>query len=68
MAASAPQVGGEDSPPQPEFLSREASEEAGRRRRSRSIAIALVLLGMVILFYVITIIQIGNAVSGGAAS
>ena len=33
-----------------------------RRRRARSIAIALVLAGLVILFYVATIVRLGGSV------
>ncbi|MCC6948034.1 MAG: hypothetical protein IT539_09745 [Bradyrhizobiaceae bacterium] len=35
------------------------TEEQRRRRRARSIAIALVLAGLAILFYVVTIVKIG---------
>ena len=36
--------------------------ESERRRRMRSIAIALVLAGLVILFYVATIVRLGGNV------
>lgn len=36
--------------------------EADRLRRRRSIAIALVLAGMVVLFYVATIVRLGGNV------
>ena len=35
------------------------TEEQKRRRRARSIAIALVLGGLVLLFYIITIVRLG---------
>jgi cell division septal protein FtsQ len=35
------------------------TEEQKKKRRSRSIAIALVLGGLVLLFYVVTIIKMG---------
>jgi hypothetical protein len=35
------------------------TEEQRRRRRARSIAIALVLAGLAILFYLVTIVKIG---------
>jgi hypothetical protein len=38
------------------------TEEQKRRRRARSVAIALVLGGLVVLFYVITIAKLGPAV------
>jgi hypothetical protein len=36
------------------------TEEQKRRRRARSIAIALALAGLVLLFYVLTIIKVGQ--------
>ncbi|MEH0071601.1 hypothetical protein V6L77_16865 [Pannonibacter sp. Pt2-lr] len=38
------------------------TEEQKKRRRSRSIAIALALAGMVLLFYVVTIVKLGPGV------
>lgn len=38
------------------------SEEYLRRRRFRSIAIAVALAGLVVLFYVVTVIQLGPGV------
>lgn len=38
-------------------------EEEARRRRRRSIAIALILAGLVALFYVITIVRLGGNVA-----
>jgi hypothetical protein len=38
------------------------SEEQRRRRRARSIALALVLAGLAILFYVVTIVKLGPQV------
>jgi hypothetical protein len=35
------------------------TEEQKRRRRARSLAIALVLGGLVLLFYIITIVRLG---------
>ena len=37
------------------------TEEQKRRRRARSIAIALILGALVLLFYVVTIIKLGPA-------
>jgi len=39
------------------------TDEQVRRRRSRSIAIALVLAGLVAIFYVITIVKLGGNVA-----
>jgi thiol:disulfide interchange protein len=36
------------------------TEEQKRRRRARNIAIALVLGGLVVLFYALTIIKVGQ--------
>jgi hypothetical protein len=38
------------------------TEEQKRRRRARNIAIALVLGGLVLLFYVLTIVKLGPGV------
>ena len=38
------------------------TEEQKRRRRARSVAIALVLGGLVLLFYAITIVKLGPGV------
>jgi hypothetical protein len=38
------------------------TEEQKRRRRARSIAIALVLGALVVLFYVVTIVKLGPGV------
>ncbi|WP_169313684.1 hypothetical protein [Polymorphum gilvum] len=38
------------------------TEEQIKRRRSRSIAIGLVLVGLVVLFYVVTIVKLGPGV------
>ncbi|MBS7589403.1 hypothetical protein KHC24_18910 [Ancylobacter defluvii] len=38
------------------------SEEQRRRRRSRSVAIAVVLGALCVLFYVVTIVKLGPAV------
>lgn len=37
----------------------ELTPEEQKRRRSRSLAIALTLLGLVVLFYVVTIFKMG---------
>ena len=37
------------------------TEEQRRRQRSRNIALAAVLLGLVALFYVITMVRIGGS-------
>jgi hypothetical protein len=36
--------------------------EQRRRRKTRSIAIALVLAGLVVLFYVVTIVKLGPGI------
>ncbi len=41
----------------------EWSDEDIKRRRRRSIAIALILVGMVVLFYVITLVRLGGNVA-----
>lgn len=38
------------------------TEEQKKRRRARSIAIALALAGLVVLFYVVTIVKLGPGV------
>jgi hypothetical protein len=38
----------------------EEEAEFSRRRRARNVALALVLVGFVVLFYFITIVQIGR--------
>jgi hypothetical protein len=38
------------------------TEEQRRRRRHRSIALALVLVGLAVLFYVVTIVKLGPQV------
>ena len=38
------------------------TEEQKRRRRARSIAIALVLAGLALLFYAVTIVKVGPGV------
>lgn len=38
------------------------TEEQKRRRRARSVAIALVLGGLVLLFYAITVVKLGPGV------
>ena len=35
-------------------------EEGGRRRRSKNIAVGMALLGLVVLFYLITLVKIGS--------
>lgn len=42
------------------------SEEELKKRRRRSVAIALVLVGMVVLFYAITIVRLGGNVASQA--
>ena len=39
------------------------TEEQRRRRRSRNIAIAVALVGLVVLFYVMTIFHMGGSVA-----
>jgi hypothetical protein len=38
------------------------TEEQRRRRRARSIALALVLAGLALLFYAVTIVKLGSQV------
>ena len=38
------------------------SDEEKKRRRTRSIAIALALAGIVVLFYLVTIVRLGSNV------
>ncbi len=42
---------------------RREGDEEWRRRRSKNIALALVLLGLVVLFYVITMVKLGGNVA-----
>ncbi len=44
----------------------ELNEDELRRRRTRSIAIALILAGLVVLFYVTTIVRLGGNVADRA--
>jgi hypothetical protein len=37
--------------------------EEARRRRARNIAVALVLLGLAVLFYIVTLVKLGGQVS-----
>lgn len=46
---------------------KEAEIVRRRRQRARSIAIAFILVGLVVLFYVITVIQIGSNTPGVAS-
>jgi hypothetical protein len=38
------------------------SNELGRRQRTRSIAIALALVGLVLMFYIATVVRLGGNV------
>jgi high-affinity K+ transport system ATPase subunit B len=38
------------------------TEEQKRSRRSRNIALGLIVAGLVVLFYVITVVKLGGAV------
>jgi len=38
------------------------TEEQRRRQRARSIAIAVVLVGLVVLFYLVTIVKLGPGI------
>jgi hypothetical protein len=38
------------------------TEEQAKRRRSRSLAIALVLAALVVLFYVVTLVKLGPGI------
>lgn len=38
-------------------------DEQRKRQRSKNIALGLVLLGLVVLFYLITVVKMGTAVS-----
>ena len=42
------------------------TDEQRRRQRARSIAIALVLAGLVVLFFVVTIAKLGSNAARGA--
>ena len=42
------------------------TDEQRRRQRARSIAIALVLAGLVVLFFVVTIAKLGSNAAHGA--
>ena len=42
------------------------TDEDVKKRRRRSIAIALILVGMVVLFYVITLVRLGGNVADRA--
>lgn len=46
-----------DAPEKPD-----GNEHMLKRRRARSIAIALTLVGLVVLFYVVTIVKLGPGV------
>lgn len=48
--------------PQQSFLTAEQSAELASRRRKRSIVLGLVLFGLVVVFYALTIIKLGPAV------
>ncbi len=45
------------------YLSADLEEERKRRQRARSIAIGLALVGLVVLFYIATIIHLGGNVA-----
>lgn len=45
---------------------RDWTDEDHRRRRRKSIAIALILVGMVVLFYIVTIVRLGGNVADRA--
>lgn len=45
---------------------RDWTDEDLKRRRRKSIAIALILAGMVVLFYVITLVRLGGNVADRA--
>jgi hypothetical protein len=38
-----------------------SGDEQRRRQRSKNIALGLILLGLVVLFYLITIVKMGSA-------
>ncbi len=48
--------------PAPEVEGVVLTEEQKRRRRARSVAIALTLAALCVLFYVVTIVKLGPAV------
>ena len=48
-----------EQPPDPGIV---LTEEQNRRRRARSIAIAVVLGALVVLFYLVTIVKLGPGV------
>lgn len=48
--------------PDPEFERIELTPDEQRRRRTRSIAIGLALGGLVLLFYLVTIVKLGPGI------
>ncbi|WP_181705912.1 hypothetical protein [Chthonobacter rhizosphaerae] len=44
----------------------ELTPEQKRKRRTRSIAIALFLVGLVVLFYLVTIVKLGGNIASRA--
>ncbi len=48
------------APRREEDRGRASADEAQRRRRSKNIALALILFGLVVLFYVIRMVKIGG--------
>jgi hypothetical protein len=51
-----------DRSDRPEDLGIQLTVEEQKRRRSRSLALGLVLVGLVLLFYVVTIAKLGPGV------
>ncbi|MCB1468782.1 MAG: hypothetical protein KDJ19_10555 [Hyphomicrobiaceae bacterium] len=50
------------APTEPEMLSKEDSDKLAKSRRGRSIALALVLGALAIVFYALTIVKMGPGV------
>ena len=42
------------------------TESQKKARRSRNIALGVVLMGLVVLFYVVTVVKFGGGLVGGA--
>jgi hypothetical protein len=47
-----------------DHLTKEESQALAARRRKLSIALALVLGGLVVIFYVLTIVKLGSGAAG----
>lgn len=59
-----PAPGAAESPDAPEIERVRLTDEQQRARRSRSLALAAVLVGLVVLFYVATVAKLGGNLVG----